>query len=209
MTEDFSDYALWWPKANIWLTNTKWTLDQYGVQSDAQLSFTSMHKTVRLQLPDLRILSAQIDFSVTVFASVCKLCHELGKRNTHTADRSFTFVRRRNSSRRRIIVFTFSQSHERARTSNFAAPATSESRHVESTQFHGRFLGEQHLADVHVVHAGDAETPLDRPNRQTRDESFEIVEQFGSERRKSRSDAVHQRSNEKSTGATAEHRREM
>ena len=65
-------------KLNIWLTNTKWTLDQYGVQSDAQLAFTSMHKSIRLQLPDLRILSINADFSVSVFASVCKVCKDLG-----------------------------------------------------------------------------------------------------------------------------------
>lgn len=66
VSQDFSDYALWWSKTNTWLTNTKWTLDQYGVQSDAQLNFTSMHKLLRLQLPDLRILSLNADFSVSV-----------------------------------------------------------------------------------------------------------------------------------------------
>lgn len=82
ISQDFSDYALWWPKTNTWLTNTKWTLDQYGVQSDAQLHFTSVHKSIRLQLPDLRIVSANADFSVSVFAAVCKLCKELGKITT-------------------------------------------------------------------------------------------------------------------------------
>jgi hypothetical protein len=37
-----------------------------------------MHKSIRLQLPDLRILSINADFSVSVFASVCKLCKDLG-----------------------------------------------------------------------------------------------------------------------------------
>ncbi|CAF4877551.1 unnamed protein product, partial [Rotaria sp. Silwood1] len=81
VSQDFSDYALWWPKANIWLLNTKWTLDQYGIQSDAQLNFTSMHKSIRLQLPDFRVLSINADFSVTVFAAVCKLCKDLGIRH--------------------------------------------------------------------------------------------------------------------------------
>jgi len=57
----------------------KWTLDQYGVQADAYLTFISMHKSIRLQLPDLRIISIRVDFSVSVFASVCKLCKDLGK----------------------------------------------------------------------------------------------------------------------------------
>lgn len=82
ISQDFSDYALWWPRANTWLTNTKSTLDQYGVQSDAQLHFTSMHKLIRLQLPDMRVLALQADFSVSVFAAVCKLCKDLGA-HTH------------------------------------------------------------------------------------------------------------------------------
>lgn len=82
VTQDFSDYALWWPKTNTWLINTKWTLDQYGVQSDAQLHFTSVHKSIRLQLPDLRILSVNADFSVSIFAAVCKLCKDLGENSS-------------------------------------------------------------------------------------------------------------------------------
>ncbi|CAF3605747.1 unnamed protein product [Rotaria sordida] len=81
VSEDFSDHALWWPKANIWLTNTKWTLDQYGIQSDSYLTFTTMHKIIRLQLPDLRVLSIRADFSVSIYASVCKICKDLGIRH--------------------------------------------------------------------------------------------------------------------------------
>ncbi|CAF0869949.1 unnamed protein product [Rotaria sp. Silwood1] len=81
VSEDFSDHALWWPKANIWLTNTRWTLDQYSIQSDSYLTFTTMHKTIRIQLPDLRVLSIQADFSVSVYASVCKICKDLGVRH--------------------------------------------------------------------------------------------------------------------------------
>ena len=91
---------MWWPKSNVWLTNTKWTLDQYGVQSDAHLNFTSMHKSIRLQLPDLRILNICVDFSLSVFASVCKLCHELGIR--HAEELSFLrFPKTTNSNERR------------------------------------------------------------------------------------------------------------
>ncbi|CAF1166593.1 unnamed protein product [Rotaria sordida] len=81
VSEDFSDHALWWPKANIWLTNTKWTLDQYGIQSDSYLTFTTMDKIIRLQLPDLRVLSIRADFSVSIYASVCKICKDLGIRH--------------------------------------------------------------------------------------------------------------------------------
>lgn len=40
-----------------------------------------MHKSIRLQLPDLRVLTINADFSVSVFASVCKLCKDLGIRH--------------------------------------------------------------------------------------------------------------------------------
>ncbi|CAF0782376.1 unnamed protein product [Adineta ricciae] len=109
VSQDFSDYALWWAKANIWLTNTKSTLDQYGVQSDALLHFTSMHKLIRLQLPDLRVLSVQGDFSVSVFAAVCKLCKDLGIRHAEELSllrssrlsNTNTLHERRTSPRRR------------------------------------------------------------------------------------------------------------
>ncbi|CAF4136359.1 unnamed protein product, partial [Rotaria magnacalcarata] len=81
VTEDYSDHALWWPKASIWLTNTRRTLDQYGIQADSYLTFTTMHKLIRLQLPDLRILSHYADFSVSVYVSVCKICKDFGIRH--------------------------------------------------------------------------------------------------------------------------------
>lgn len=76
---DWSDHALWWPYKNKWLTRTRSTLDQYGVQADAVLYFTPMHKTLRLQLPDLRYLDCKVDFSIKTFNAVMQLCKELGK----------------------------------------------------------------------------------------------------------------------------------
>ncbi|CAF1471026.1 unnamed protein product, partial [Adineta ricciae] len=104
-SKDYSDYALWWPKAKTWLTNTKWTLDQYGIQSDSHLTFVNTQKYIRLQLPDLRILSIRVDFSSSVFASVSKLCNDLGIR--HPEELSYLHLRKistnneRNSSPRR------------------------------------------------------------------------------------------------------------
>nr|XP_034326774.1 LOW QUALITY PROTEIN: fermitin family homolog 2 [Crassostrea gigas] len=40
-----------------------------------------MHKTVRLQLPDLQILEMRMNFSSKVFAAITSLCKELGIRN--------------------------------------------------------------------------------------------------------------------------------
>lgn len=78
---DWSDHALWWPSKNIWLTRTRSTLDQYGVQADALLHFTPMHKILRLQLPDLRYLDMNVDFSVKTFSAVIQLCKDLGIRH--------------------------------------------------------------------------------------------------------------------------------
>ncbi|XP_053405406.1 fermitin family homolog 2-like isoform X1 [Mercenaria mercenaria] len=78
---DWSDHALWWPEKNRWLKRSRSTLDQYGVQADAKLHFTPMHKNLRVQLPDLQILDMRPDFSSEVFHSVQFLCKELGIRH--------------------------------------------------------------------------------------------------------------------------------
>jgi hypothetical protein len=77
---DWSDHALWWPARNMWLARTRSTLDQYGVQADALLHFTPMHKTLRVQLPDLRYLDCRVNFSIKTFNAVVNLCKELGKK---------------------------------------------------------------------------------------------------------------------------------
>ncbi|KAH8370992.1 hypothetical protein KR093_005849 [Drosophila rubida] len=77
MPKDWSDHALWWPARNIWLTRTRSTLDQAGVQSDSFLYFTPMHKTLRVQLPDLRVLDYRVNFSAKTFGAVVNLCKDL------------------------------------------------------------------------------------------------------------------------------------
>ncbi|KAF5274387.1 hypothetical protein FQA39_LY07267 [Lamprigera yunnana] len=84
---DWSDHALWWPNRNVWLTRTRSTLDQCGVQADALLNFTPMHKPLRVQLPDLRYLDMRVDFSVKTFAAVVGVCKDLGVR--HPEELSF------------------------------------------------------------------------------------------------------------------------
>ena len=74
---DWSDHAMWWPEKNIWLDNTRWTLDQYNITADAFLQFTPMHKTLRIQLPDLRYIDCSVDFSVKTFNALLNLCSEL------------------------------------------------------------------------------------------------------------------------------------
>ncbi|XP_055923306.1 unc-112-related protein [Eupeodes corollae] len=79
--KDWSDHALWWPMKNIWLTRTRSTLDQVGVHADCLLHFTPMHKTLRVQLPDLRYLDCRLDFSIKTFAAVVNLCKDLDIRH--------------------------------------------------------------------------------------------------------------------------------
>ena len=72
----------------MWLSRTRTTLDQYGVQADAVLHFTPMHKTLRVQLPDLRYIDARVDFSVKTFSAVVQLCKDLSIR--HPEELSFS-----------------------------------------------------------------------------------------------------------------------
>jgi len=76
---DWSDHGLWWPDKNIWLARTRSTLDQYGVQADAKLWFTPMHKILHIMLPDLQVLDMPVNFSTNVFTNVIRICRELGK----------------------------------------------------------------------------------------------------------------------------------
>lgn len=85
--KDWSDHALWWPAKNTWLTRTKSTLDQVGVNADSYLHFTPMHKMLRIQMPDLRYINCSVDFSITTFSSVVNLCKSLGV--SHPEELSF------------------------------------------------------------------------------------------------------------------------
>lgn len=78
---DWSDHAIWWPTRNIWLDKTRWTLDQYVVNADTVIHFTPMHKTIRIQLPDLRYVDCVVDFSVKTFNSCVTMCRDLGLRH--------------------------------------------------------------------------------------------------------------------------------
>lgn len=63
----------------MWLNKSRVTLNQYGVQAEAKLQFTPMHKTMKIQLPDLQLIDLKIDFSVNVFNAVIQLCKEMGE----------------------------------------------------------------------------------------------------------------------------------
>merc|ERR1719244_763918 len=57
------------------------TLDQYNVNADTVIHFTPMHKTLRMQLPDLRYVDCTVDFSVKTFNASVVMAKDLGLRH--------------------------------------------------------------------------------------------------------------------------------
>ncbi|VDN07026.1 unnamed protein product [Thelazia callipaeda] len=80
VSKDWSDHALWWPEKRRWLTHTRSTLDQIGVTANSNLEFTPQHKLAIVQLPDLQMIDARLDFSVNVVRATQQFCREIGIR---------------------------------------------------------------------------------------------------------------------------------
>ncbi|XP_025787835.1 fermitin family homolog 1 [Puma concolor] len=74
ISQDWSDFALWWEQKHCWLLKTHWTLDKYGVQADAKLLFTPQHKMLRLRLPNVKTVRLRVSFSAVVFKAVSDIC---------------------------------------------------------------------------------------------------------------------------------------
>uniref|UniRef100_A0A8D1MZ15 FERM domain containing kindlin 1 n=1 Tax=Sus scrofa TaxID=9823 RepID=A0A8D1MZ15_PIG len=77
ISQDWSDFALWWEQKHCWLLKTHWTLDKCGVQADAKLLFTPQHKMLRLRLPNLKTVRLRVSFSAVVFRAVGDICRAL------------------------------------------------------------------------------------------------------------------------------------
>ncbi|CAG9540940.1 unnamed protein product [Cercopithifilaria johnstoni] len=80
VSKDWSDHALWWPEKRRWLTHTRSTLDQIGIIANCNLEFTPQHKLAIVQLPDLQMIDARLDFSVNIVRATRQLCREIGIR---------------------------------------------------------------------------------------------------------------------------------
>lgn len=78
---DWSDYALWWPTKKQWLLKTKYTLDQYNIQANEKLKFTPIHKSIRLELPDLQQIDFKLNFSINLLQLMQIVCKNLGIRH--------------------------------------------------------------------------------------------------------------------------------
>ncbi|XP_008286185.1 fermitin family homolog 1 [Stegastes partitus] len=80
--QDWSDHALWWEQRKCWLLKTHWTLDKYGIQSDADLRYTPQHKPLLLQLPNMKTIKMTVSFSSVVFKAVSEICRTLNIRRS-------------------------------------------------------------------------------------------------------------------------------
>ncbi|XP_067097487.1 fermitin family homolog 1 isoform X1 [Osmerus mordax] len=80
--QDWSDHALWWEQRNCWLLKTHWTLDKYGVQSDADLRYTPQHKPLCIQLPNMKYIKLTVSYSTVVFRAVAEICRTLNIRRS-------------------------------------------------------------------------------------------------------------------------------
>ncbi|XP_069788533.1 fermitin family homolog 1 isoform X2 [Narcine bancroftii] len=78
--QDWSDHCLWWEQKKSWLLKTHWTLDKYGIQADAKLFYTPQHKSLKLQLPNMKTVRLKVSFSSVVFKAVVDICKALNIR---------------------------------------------------------------------------------------------------------------------------------
>uniref|UniRef100_UPI00398ECDAC fermitin family homolog 3-like n=1 Tax=Pristiophorus japonicus TaxID=55135 RepID=UPI00398ECDAC len=78
--KNWSDHGLWWEQKNQWVLKTNWTLDKCGIQADAKLLFTTQHKSLRLQLPNMKTVRVKACFSSPVFRSIIGVCKILNIR---------------------------------------------------------------------------------------------------------------------------------
>lgn len=115
---DWSDFSLWWPAKSIWLCKTKYTLDQYGVQGDALLHFTRMHKLLRVQLPDLQVLEMRVDFAQPLFHAVKSVCKQLRLR--HAEELSMLRVNSSSKILERVSASDFKVAHRLAESDSLS-----------------------------------------------------------------------------------------
>ncbi|CAH8636325.1 unnamed protein product [Schistosoma guineensis] len=88
LQQSWSDHAIWWVDRNVWLLQSRTTLDQYGIQSDARLVFHRMHNDVQIVLPSLTPLVLRVNYAARLFTVVRDICKELNIR--HSEELSLT-----------------------------------------------------------------------------------------------------------------------
>ena len=71
---DWSNYALWWPDKQVWLSKVRQTLYAYGIMSNAVLEFTSVHRHLIIELPDKSRYYMKVHFAMMTFYVVKEIC---------------------------------------------------------------------------------------------------------------------------------------
>lgn len=110
ISQDWSDYGLWWEQKCCWLLKTHWTLDKYGIQADAKLTFTPQHRPLRLQLPNMKTVRLKVSFSSVVFKTVSEICKILNIRRSEElsllkpADENFKKKKKKEKNNMDMII---------------------------------------------------------------------------------------------------------
>ena len=76
---DWSNYALWWPKNNVWLLNGSFTLDNWEISARDILEYAPRVHPIQVMLPDMQVYMFEVDFSKRVFEVVKDVCRKLCK----------------------------------------------------------------------------------------------------------------------------------
>lgn len=79
--QDWSQYALWWPAKQTWLSKPKLTLYAYGITSNATLEFTCVHRQLTIELPSKTRYIMRVHFAMMTFYVVKELCDAFGLRH--------------------------------------------------------------------------------------------------------------------------------
>lgn len=79
--QDWSEYALWWPTKQIWLSKPRQTLYAYGITSNATLEFTCVHRQLTIELPSKTRYVMRVHFAMMTFYVVKELCDAFGLRH--------------------------------------------------------------------------------------------------------------------------------
>ncbi|KAF1743898.1 hypothetical protein MXB_1396 [Myxobolus squamalis] len=88
--ENWSEYSLWYPEKDKWLTNTRDSLDQCGLSNGVSLNFMRTCIPIYVILPNLRVIQHSIDTCGNVMDVLKELCESI--KITHFEEMSFLII---------------------------------------------------------------------------------------------------------------------
>ncbi|KAF7262057.1 hypothetical protein EG68_00707 [Paragonimus skrjabini miyazakii] len=78
----WSERCLWWPAKCRWLTHSRVSLNQYGLQADALLRLVPIYGCLKAQLPDLQLREfVDVNYAEPVFRVIVSICRHLNIRH--------------------------------------------------------------------------------------------------------------------------------